>query len=163
MVKNGLVTGAVLLALVLILSSISLACGANPATVPPTSPPLPTETPSSLPPTSTDLDIPADYTTYTGEAQLFSISYPAEWETALSLMSDIQKERIESWLKSGVYMKGVDFIFMAGRRTATGYEPNINIVVQPMPEGISTHDQMVEGAMRGTKMGVPRLSGVLKS
>ena len=32
------------------------------------------------------LEIPPDFTTYTDENDLFTISYPSEWETALSIM-----------------------------------------------------------------------------
>lgn len=55
---------AVLLALALMLGSISLACGTTPTT----------------PPAPPELGMPANYTTYTDRSGLFRISYPADWE-----------------------------------------------------------------------------------
>ena len=43
-------------------------------------------------------------------------------------------------------------IFVAGRRTAMGYAPNVNIVVEPLSSEITTHEQMVEAELRGIKL-----------
>jgi hypothetical protein len=147
---------AVLLALVLTFGGMSLACGAKPATVPPPSPPLPAETPTSLPPISTEPEISDNYTTYTDEAKYFSISYPSDWEMALSSFADLEEKAKEtiSNLKSGLPIESANAIFLAGRRTATGYEPNLNIIVEPVPEGVSTYDQMVDVRVEGAKNAV---------
>jgi len=126
---------AVVLALVLTFGSMSLACGTNPA------------------PTPSEPEIPANYTTYTDESNVFSISYPADWETALSLIAGLEqsaKEAINS-LKTGVSVEKASIIFLAGRRTATGYEPSVNIAIEPVPEGVSTTDQLVEAEVQGVK------------
>ena len=149
---------AVLLTLVLMLSSISLACSAKPTTpTPPPSTQLPEETPTSPPPTPPQPEITDNYTTYTDELNLFSISYPADWETALSLIagSEENAKKAISNLKSGIPVEGATMIFFAGRLTATRYEPNINIAVEPTAEGKSTHDQMVEAGMQGAKSVIP--------
>ena len=146
---KGFILGATLLALVLI---PGLACGAEPATPPSTTPQLPEETPSTDG-LATGLEIPANYTTYTDQSKLFSISYPADWETAQSLMPELNtktKEYINK-LKSGVPVEQASTIFFAGRRTATVYQPALSITVEPMLEGITTLDQMVESEVRGVK------------
>lgn len=150
---KGSVTIVVLLSLVLILGSLSLACDGKPAPAPPPSPLLPAQTPPSLPPMPPEPEIPANYTTYTDEAKLFSISYPPDWETALSFTANFEKDAKEvvSSLKSGVPVGRASVIFLAGRLTATGHEPNVSIVVGPIPEGISTHDQMVEAEVEKAK------------
>src|SRR4030043_284269 len=116
---------AALFALVVILSSIGFACGAK----------------------------PAQTTTYTDESELFSISYPSDWETALSQIEGLEQstQEIASSIKSGTPLENASYIFLAGRRTATGYEPNIIIAVEPVPEGVSTHDGIVEAEVRVAK------------
>ncbi len=153
---KGSVIGAVLLVLVLTLS-FGLACSSKPAetpTSPPaTSPQLPDET-TPVPP---ETEIPANYTTYKDESQLFSISYPSDWERTLSQISGLEQNAKQaiSNLKAGTPLAGATMIFFAGRRTATGYDPNINISVEPLAEGISTHDEMVEAGVQGAKTAFP--------
>ncbi len=98
-------------------------------------------------------EIPAHYATYTDEAKLFSISYPPEWETALSLIADLEKtmKGVISSLESSLPVEKASVMFVAGLRTATGYTPSVNIVVEPMPTGTSTHDQVVEAEIRGIR------------
>ncbi len=159
---KSFVIGAALLILALV---PGLACGAKPAEAPPSPPPvtepvppvqetlpqLSEEEPPSLPAT----DIPANYTTYIDESKLFSISYPSDWETALSIVGAVEqkvKETINN-LKTGISIEEASTIFLAGRRMAAGgYLPNMNIGVEPVPAGISTHDGMLEAEVRGLKM-----------
>ena len=126
---------AALLVLVVILSSVSLACGTKPA-----------QTPS-------ESGIAANYTTYTDGANLFSISYPSDWEMALSQVEGLEQsaKEVTSSLKAGAPVEKASYIFLAGRRTATGYEPNIIIAVEPVPEGVSTHDGIVEAEVQVAK------------
>jgi hypothetical protein len=161
---------AIFLILVLITGTIGIACAPKPAQAPTSPPPitepatspsrtpqLPEETPVPPLPVSTKPEIPANYTTYTDESKLFSISYPADWELALSLIAGLEqsaKETINS-LKTGVSIEKASMIFFAGRRTATGYEPNIGIAVEPVPAEISTHDQMVEACVKGVRIVLP--------
>ena len=138
---KGFIMGATLLALVLI---TGLACGVKPA-----------QTPTSLPPS--ELEIPANYTTYTDESNLFSISYPSDWETALSLIPGLEqnaKEVINN-LKKGIAVEELSTIFFAGRRIKTVYEPNINILIESAPAWVSTHDEMIEAEVRGVEMIFP--------
>lgn len=101
-----------------------------------------------------ELEIPAHFTTYTDEAGLFSISYPPDWELALSLIEDLEqstKDLIES-IESGLPLERVSAIFFAGIPTEEGYSPNVNIIVEQLPEGINTHDEFIEASIGGVKI-----------
>ncbi len=100
-----------------------------------------------------ELEIPAHFTTYTDEAGLFSISYPPEWEAALSLIEDLEqatKDLITS-IESDAPVEQASFIFLAGLPTEIGYEPSVNIVVESLSGIILTHDNVVEAEIRGIK------------
>jgi hypothetical protein len=75
--------------------------------------------------------IPGDFATYTYE-DLFSISYPNNWEPALSIIDSIKQE-VDTYLKS-IGDKGFSdeqLIFMAGVPLGGGYyNPNINITIK---------------------------------
>ena len=97
--------------------------------------------------------IPANFTTYTDESNLYRISYPPDWELALSKIEGLQqstKELINS-INSNVPVEKASIIFFAGLPKGAGYAPNVNIVVEPMPESVSTHDKMMEMEIRGIK------------
>jgi hypothetical protein len=140
---KGLVAGALFLALVL-MPGISLACGAKPETPPP-------------PPTSLEATVSDNYTIYTDESGLFSISYPSDWSLSLAFLASLGQDTKPaiSNLQSGLPVEKATVLFTAGRRTATGYEPNTNIVVEPPPEEISTLDGMVEAEVQIAQKGFP--------
>jgi hypothetical protein len=102
------------------------------------------------PPPTPEPTIPLYYTTYTSEGNLFSISYPPNWETDLSSIPDVDKNSREviSSMESGLPVEKYSSIFLATRRTATGYENCLNINVGPIPNGVLTHDQLVEANLR---------------
>jgi hypothetical protein len=154
---KGFIIGA-LLTLILI---PALACSAEPAQapaspppitepapVPETTPQLPEETPPSPSPTPPELEIPANFTTYTDESNYFSISYPQDWQTATT---DQNSKEVISNLKSGVPIKGASTIFSAGRPTATEYEPSVSIIVEPIHEGTSTLDGIVDAEVQAAR------------
>ncbi|MCJ7829277.1 MAG: hypothetical protein MUP81_06020 [Dehalococcoidia bacterium] len=168
---KGFIIGASLLALVLIAGNIGLACGAKPAQEP-TSPPPVTEpapvpsTPPLLPeeillspaPVSTKPEIPADFTTYTDETNVFNVSYPSDWELALSSIAgaDEYTKEVIRQLNAGIPVDKTSTLFIAGLRTATGgHDPTVMIIVEPVPEEIPTHIEMVEAEIRGAKKIIP--------
>ena len=66
------------------------------------------------PKSESDLTIPAHFTTYTNEEELFSISYPLDWEVALWAIEDIEqstKELITS-IESDLPVENLKFIFL---------------------------------------------------
>jgi len=139
--KKLLILCAVILLVLLPVAAV-VGCQQQPA------PATPTPTPTPAEPT-----IPAHFTTYTDEAGLFGISYPPDWEPALSLIEDLEeatKELLES-IESDLPLERASFIFFAGVPTEVGYDPNVNIVVESLPGVIWTHDKVVEAGIRGIK------------
>jgi len=100
----------------------------------------------------TEPKIPADFTTYTDETELFSLSYPSDWEPALSLIADLEEaiKAVITSIELNIPIGGASAIFLAGLPYETGYMPNVNIVVEPLP-GVVTHQEMVEADIRGNK------------
>ena len=103
--------------------------------------------------TITEAEIPIHYTTYTDEMNLFSISYPPDWEPALSVLEEAEllvKEVIDS-IEAGLPLENSSLIFIAGLPTAMGWEPNVNIGVESIP-GVYTHDEAVEAEIQGLRI-----------
>ncbi len=120
----------------LVLAALAAGCGgaAGPA---PTPAPEPT--------------IPSDFTTYTDEEQLFSISYPSEWELALSEIPDIEeatRDLFES-TESDLPLEDVHIIFGARMPPEQGTQVAVTINVAPVPVGVSTLEQLAEAEARG--------------
>lgn len=101
--------------------------------------------------------IPAHFTTYNDEAGLFSISYPPDWELALSIIEDLEqatKELVQS-IESDAPIERASIIFFAGVPVETGWIPSVNIVVESLPGLTWTHDEAVEAEVRGIKQIYP--------
>jgi hypothetical protein len=107
------------------------------------------------PPTSIEPGpaIPTYFTTYTDELGLFSISYPPEWEPALEYMEGLEQvsEDIINSITSDLPIEEASFLFMAGLPTVLGFDPNVNVVVEPLPGITWTHDQVVTAEIEGLK------------
>lgn len=153
------IIGATLLTL-LFMNSVGLACDTQPAQTPteqqpvspaaPLSPEVP-QLPEEAEPSPPMPEITTSYTTYTDESNYFSISYPPEWEVSLSLIGvpeeDIKKT-IDN-LRTGMPIASPTIIFFAGRRTADGFMPSVNIVVERAFE--DTIDLFVPSMIEATK------------
>jgi hypothetical protein len=109
---KGLITGAILLIMVFTLGNIGLACGA-PAH------PLPKE-------------IHADFINYTDESNLFSISYPSDWKMVEIADIDKNTQEITNNLKADSTVDKPYQLLIGGLETATGYDPILDIVVDPI-------------------------------
>lgn len=80
--------------------------------------------------------IPANFTTYADEINFFSISYPANWEPAFSMIERIKQETSD-------YLKSIDekgfseknnVVFLGGILLDSGYyNPNITITIFSEP------------------------------
>jgi len=102
-------------------------------------------------PTFTEPEIPVNYTTYTDELQLFRISYPSEWEIPPASLADI-KQAASDYLKSvdsDLPLEKATYLFVVGKQAMGGYNPNVSIAVESLPQGVLTHEQMVEATLRG--------------
>ncbi len=100
--------------------------------------------PTSEPP------IPAHFTTYTDEAGLFSISYPPDWELALSKIEGLTQD-VEDYLKgikSEGSLAGGKVVFFAGVPYETGHNPNVSVVVTPSGEGKWKLEDLVEAVVQ---------------
>jgi len=100
-----------------------------------------------------EAEISAHFTTYTDEVGLFSISYPPDWELALSEIEGLEQateELLES-IEQDIPLERVSTIFFAGLPTEMGYTPNVNIVCESFPGLIVTHEIMVEAEIQGLK------------
>lgn len=137
--KKLLILGTVILPVLLSMALVA-GCQQQPAPATPT-------------PTPAEPTIPAHFTTYTDEAGLFSISYPPDWEPALSLIEGLEeatKELLES-IELDLPLERANVIFFAGVPTEMGYDPNVNIVVESLPGVMWTLDKVVEAEIQGLK------------
>ena len=126
------------LPLAMALTLTIIACGGEQA--PPTFEPHPTPTAS------------AEFSTFTDELSLFTISYPTEWELALSLMAGLE-EAIDNILeskKSNLPLEATGIVFFAGKPAPEGYDPTINVGVESLPTELGVQ-QYFEGSERGVK------------
>lgn len=102
---------------------------------------------------SPETGIPPHFTTYTEATGIFSLSYPSDWETALWAIDGLEqstKELLTS-IESNLLLERAFVIFFAGLPVETGYSPNVNILVESLPD-ITWHDEMVEAEIRGIKL-----------
>jgi hypothetical protein len=131
---KSFITSATLLALILISCSIGWGCGTKPVTSP---------IPTSLPNTA---GIPANYTTYTDESNVFSISYPSDWEEDQAYMAMFGQsgKRDTTKIKAGMPIEEFGIMFSGGRRAGNGWVPYLDIEVGPLTAGISTLDRVVD-------------------
>ena len=107
---------------------------------------------ATTPKTTQAFQIPSSYTTYTDETSAFSISYPNQWESASNLASIQSKAKdVLTAMKTGLPIEAASMLFFAGLKTAGGYYPSLNIVVEPLPAGVSNIDQAIQAEMLGLK------------
>ena len=94
--------------------------------------------------------IPADFRTYE-ETELFSISYPPDWELVPSIAAEAV-ERVAFSFQFGVPVDEPSVVFFAGLPTDTGWLPNMNILVAPLPSPATSHDEQVEAEVQGLEV-----------
>jgi hypothetical protein len=119
-----------------------LGCGGGEAASP-----TPTATITSTP----QLGIPSDFTTYTDDAGIFSISYPQDWEAPLWALGDVEQS-VKDYINSvdlSLPVEEAHVLFLAGQPMEGGLDPNINIVVEPRPVDMWTLDSVVEWEVQG--------------
>ena len=92
---------------------------------------IPTPTPTATA-ANENFTIPANFTTYSDEDGLFNISYPKDWEVNLAILSKMGTIIGELATRQDMSLENASLIFMAGVPTGLGYDPSVNIVVQPL-------------------------------
>lgn len=98
--------------------------------------------------------IPSNFTTYTHEG-LFSISYPKDWEPALSIIESL-RQKTNEYLKStggtGILDK-TQIVFLGGIQFADdSYNPNVSVSVTPVniqEIDLKTFEGLVELMIQG--------------
>jgi len=98
--------------------------------------------------------IPANFTTYADEINFFSISYPANWEPAFSIIERLKREARD-------YLKSIDeedfsetnnVVFLGGIPLDSGYyNPNFGITVEPLGDDNVKIEDLVEFSVREYK------------
>ena len=93
----------------------------------------------------------ANLTTYTDESNSFSISYPPDWELALS-ETEALVEEAEEYLESigsGGTFRQSHLLFFAGIPAAGGHIPNVTVVVEPWQESWWSLEKVAAWAVEG--------------
>ena len=91
--------------------------------------------------------IPKNFTTYTDEVNFFSISYPANWEPAFSIIESLKQETDNYW--NSIDEKGSleksNIVFFGGVPLDSGhYNPNISILAEPLGDDNVKLEDIVE-------------------
>ncbi len=94
---------------------------------------------TSSPQTPTQaFQIPSTYITYTDETNLFSVSYPKDWESIPNFESKVAqaREAINN-LNNGLPVARTAVLYMAGLKVANGYLLVLAVAVTPLVPGVS--------------------------
>ena len=97
--------------------------------------------------------VPSNFSTFTDDVGIFSISYPPDWEVDLSILEELEtvaSEIVDS-IRSGVSLDRVNFVFIAGVPYGLGYHPNINIAIEPRPPLVRTTKAIAAAEIIGIK------------
>jgi hypothetical protein len=138
----------IMLILVTLLVAVSLVFGGC------ESEPVPAPTPERA--QTPEPAIPDHFTTYTHEG-LFSISYPADWQPATSIMEEIfeeTKKELEA-RDPAAGIENVGVLFFGGKETSEGYYPTISIVTDLRSAGYWTLDEVDEANSRYDRENTP--------
>lgn len=111
------------------------------------------ETPTPTPIPTPEPTIPPNFTTYTDKDNIFSISYPKDWELRLQTLEDLE-EAVKDWIysiDSNVPLENSHALFLAVRPSATGIEASFGITIEPLLAGFTNIDSVVDGQMRWLK------------
>lgn len=145
------------LLLTIIIGFVLLGACASPSAPPepipaPLPKPIPVPSPTPTPAPTPELTIPRHFTTYTDEVNIFSISYPPDWEPALSEIERLEQstEEVIRSIEWGTHGEMPSLIFAAGIPTLIGYDPNVVISVEP--SSFTTVDAFAEASIRGIKI-----------
>ena len=121
--------------------------------------------PSATTPTQA-FQIPDNFTTYTDENSLYSISYPNQWEpmseSDLAAVYSQVKDAIND-IKSGLPIEKASMLFLAGLRISTGYYPSINIIVEPASTLVANTNMALQAEINGLKQLDPNYQEVSRT
>jgi hypothetical protein len=97
--------------------------------------------------------VPPGFTTYTDESSLFSISYPHDWEPALYALGELEEavSDVILGIESDVPIDELRYLFLGGLPDEEGLNPNVLILVEPLPIDTGNIDSVAEAEVRGIK------------
>ena len=98
--------------------------------------------------------VPPQFATYSDELGAFTISYPASWEQAASVMESMEKLS-KAALKSILTEEELDaprMVFLAGVPTSNGFDPSVSVTIGPI-SGLDV-DELVTASVRDLKENV---------
>lgn len=101
----------------------------------------------SLPPAPT-VAIPDDYTTFSDISETFSVRYPDYWSLNLSQV-ELANEFLDSSPLDVDFSQSIS-VFSAGDESFGGYEPNLTIILETVPDSYDT-DQYSEESIRNIR------------
>ncbi len=109
--------------------------------------------------------IPPNFTTYTDDTGTFSISYPADWETPLSMLPELEQKAKDylTSLSSHAPVDSLQVVFWAHDPTNYGGFPSMDISVEPIPANLQTLDSIVDAAIRTEKSLYPNFHELSQS
>ena len=102
--------------------------------------------------TTQPFQIPANFTTYTDENSLFSVSYPNQWEPVADLagVNSQMKDSVKA-IKSGLPIDKASMLFMSGLKNSTGYYPAVAVVVEPAQGLVLNNGLALQAEINGLK------------
>lgn len=79
------------------------------------------------------------FVSFTDAKKLFTVSHPADWELAHSVMVDVDEivGRVNENGDSDVQGSPIGVVFFAGVPAQQGYNPNVSIVVESLPTDLA--------------------------
>lgn len=89
--------------------------------------------------------IPDHFVTHVSD-DLFSISYPSDWEVDTSFIKQA-KTFAEQWTETNnmdIPVEHVNILLIAGKPFSPGYHPNVTIVSEPLVEDIETMEDLAK-------------------
>ena len=98
--------------------------------------------------------VPPQFATYGDELGAFTISYPANWEPAVSVMESMEELSMAA-LKNVLTEEELDvprMVFLAGVPTSDGFDPSVNVTIGPI-SGLDV-DELVTASVRDLKENV---------
>jgi hypothetical protein len=91
-------------------------------------------------------DVPENFTTYTEESNLFSISHPDDWSVPGLYVEGYEKsaEKLRGIIAADLSPEGSLLMFQAGLGPRLGSDPTVSIHVKPLPSTIGNLDEVID-------------------
>jgi hypothetical protein len=100
-----------------------------------------------------DWVIPADFSTFEDESGLFSISYPSDWQVNLEVINQLKSfvaEYVQD-VDESISIDQASILFLAGVPERSGYHPNVNIVIEPLPFNVRSIGGLLDAQLAGLR------------